>query len=83
MINDNQLIIIFNSLHRVMLAELRLQDNFAIMLLPVPRALSADCGMVLRIENKDCAAVLGILRQDGLEPFTLYSYTAGKFAVVE
>jgi hypothetical protein len=66
-----------------MLAELRLQDHFAIMLLPVPRALSADCGMVLRLENKDCAAIVAILRQEGLEPFTVYSYTEGTFAVVE
>lgn len=72
MIDDNHLLIIFNSIHRVMLAELRLQSSFEILLMPVPRAISADCGMVLRFERDDFDGVIATIKTDDLLPFTVY-----------
>lgn len=82
MIESQHLIIVFNSLHRVMLAELRLKPHFSLLLMPVPRAISADCGMVLRIERKDGEAVVEMLQQEGLQPFELYAPAHDGFELV-
>lgn len=82
MIESHHLIIIFNSLHRVMLAELRLQDHFNLTLMPVPRALSADCGMVLRIDVLDYDRVQQQLTAEGLGPFCVYRLGGDAFEMV-
>lgn len=82
MIEPHHRIIIFNSLHRVMLAELRLQDSYPITLMPVPRALSADCGMVVRIDASDCDAVTEALIDEGLQPFLVYRLTGSAFELI-
>nr|WP_320048522.1 DUF3343 domain-containing protein [uncultured Desulfuromonas sp.] len=73
MVESHQRLIIFNSIHRVMLAETRLQDQFEILLIPVPRALSSDCGMVIRFDDKDQQEIVLLLTQLGLKPFTIYA----------
>lgn len=65
-----------------MLAELRLQDSYALTLMPVPRALSADCGMVVRIDASDCAAVTEALMDEGLQPFSVYRMSGSVFEMV-
>jgi hypothetical protein len=72
MIDDQHLLVIFNSVHRVMLAEIRLKEKFDILLIPVPRALSTDCGMVIRFDRSNHEAVVLLLTQLGLKPFSLY-----------
>ncbi len=83
MIDEHHLVFVFNSIHRVMLAELRLQDNYQITLMPVPRAISADCGMVMRIDAADCNGVVEVLEQENLQPYTIYRYIADKFEIVD
>lgn len=82
MVQEHHLLVIFNSVHKVMLAEIRLKKHFDILLIPVPRALSADCGMVLRFERSDQQAVVELLTKEGLLPFTLYEPDGGGFNVV-
>ncbi len=73
MVEDQHRLIIFNSIHRVMLAEVRLQEKFDILLIPVPRALSSDCGMVIRFDEGDQEAIVLLLTQLGLSPFAIYA----------
>jgi len=82
MIDQQHRIFVFNSLHRVMLAELRLQPHFNLTLMPVPRALSADCGMVLRIDSIDYERVQAQLIAEGLGPFSVYRLVATDFELV-
>ena len=72
MIDENHLLIVFNSIHRVMLAELHLQSSYDILLMPVPRAISADCGMVLRFERDDFDEIIKTLKTQDLMPFSVY-----------
>ncbi|MEA3464674.1 MAG: DUF3343 domain-containing protein [Thermodesulfobacteriota bacterium] len=72
MIDNNHLLIVFNSIHRVMLAELSLQLSYDILLMPVPRAISADCGMVLRFERDDYDGIIETLKSENLMPFLVY-----------
>ncbi|MDY0189748.1 MAG: DUF3343 domain-containing protein [Desulfuromonas sp.] len=82
MIEQQHMIIIFNSLHRVMLAELRLQSSYPLTLMPVPRSLSADCGMVLRIDAPDYSGVVDQLTAEGLGPFSVYRLAGVDFELV-
>jgi len=65
-----------------MLAELRLQAHFPLLLMPVPRALSADCGMVIRIDDKDCDEVVALLQKEQLSPFTTYRLVGKEFELL-
>ncbi|MCD6527421.1 MAG: DUF3343 domain-containing protein [Desulfuromonas sp.] len=82
MVQGHHLLVIFNSVHKVMLAENQLKKCFDILLIPVPRALSADCGMVLRFDRDDQQSVVELLTEQGLTPFTLYAPAAEGFSVV-
>ena len=66
-------LVVFNSVHRVMVAEQKLMDKFDILLIPVPAAISADCGMVLRICVSDQDEVVKTLGAEGLQPFSIYA----------
>jgi len=65
-----------------MLAELRLQSHYQITLMPVPRALSADCGMVVRIDASDYDGVTETLLKEGLQPFEVYRLVDTEFEQV-
>jgi hypothetical protein len=73
MVRENDLIAIFHSIHRVMKAEKVLKTGGAdILLIPVPRQLSADCGLAIRFAPQERQKVEELLRQDGLLPTELY-----------
>lgn len=82
MIEESHRLIVFNSIHRVMMAEMDLKDLYEIMLIPVPRAISADCGMVLRIDGKDCEVVEKRLKLKELSPFSIYRLKGEAFELV-
>jgi len=67
-VNEGECVAIFHSIHRVMKAEKILQGaDLEILLIPVPRQLSADCGMAIRFSFATLDAVTRVLRQSGLE----------------
>lgn len=82
MVDENHLLIVFNSIHRVMLAEMALQNKFDAVLMPVPRAITADCGMVLRIAKDECEVIVAELRCKGLAPFKTYQLHGEGFDLV-
>ena len=54
MISDGDCVAVFHSVHRVMKAEKLLKAaGLEILLIPVPRQLSADCGLVIRFSYQD------------------------------
>ncbi|MFO7831162.1 MAG: DUF3343 domain-containing protein [Desulfuromonadaceae bacterium] len=73
MVEAHHRLVVFNSVHRVMVAEQKLMNKFDILLIPVPAAISADCGMVLRICRTDEDQIIEILCESGLEPFSIYA----------
>jgi hypothetical protein len=60
------MILIFRGTHQVMAAEKRLKgEGVAMRLIPVPRLLTSDCGLAIRIpfsERKRAREILGAAR---------------------
>jgi len=72
-VRDGDYVAIFNSIHRVMEAEKLLKGKrLAILLIPAPRTLAADCGLAIRYAEEARAEVEGTLAQAGLLPKELY-----------
>ncbi|RME36115.1 MAG: DUF3343 domain-containing protein [Deltaproteobacteria bacterium] len=83
MVKDGDLVAIFHSIHRVMKAEKLLKAQGADMLLiPVPRKLSSDCGLAIRLGPADAAAALEALAAQSLRPQELYRAVEGDFEAV-
>jgi hypothetical protein len=73
MIQNGQLLAVFNSAHRVMKAESILKKcRLAILLIPAPRALSTDCGLAIRYDSDISEAVFHSLASEKLLPATIY-----------
>jgi len=83
MVSDQDYVAIFHSIHRVLRAEQLLkQSGVAFLLIPVPRQLTSDCGLALRIAPPHLAAVFAVLAAADLLPAELYQLRAGEFAAV-
>lgn len=73
MIQDGQLLAVFDSAHRVMKAESVLKRcGAAILLIPAPRALSTDCGLAIRFNSDLYDSVLKTLTAEKLSPAFIY-----------
>ena len=82
MVDECHRLIVFNSIHRVMMAEMALKDKFDLVLMPVPRAITADCGMVLRVSDCDCDAIVELLATKELTPVLTYRLKGEAFELV-
>ncbi len=79
MVNEQDYVAIFHSIHRVLRAEQMLKQHKAVFLLiPVPRKLTSDCGLALRIAPTELPAVFAVLRSVELLPPELYQLLAGE-----
>ena len=84
MVNDQDYVAIFHSIHRVLRAEQLLKQHQAVFLLiPVPRKLTSDCGLALRIAPAHLQAVYAVLTEVGLLPPELYQLRAGEYVEVD
>ena len=54
-----------------------------ILLIPVPRQLSADCGMAIRFSADLLAPVRATLRESGLQMAEVWLLQAGEYRQVE
>ena len=80
MVRDGDLVAIFNSIHRVMKAEKLLKEGgFPILLIPVPRALRADCGLAIRYPADDRLQLEQFLRNHDLLPEEVYCKSGETF----
>jgi hypothetical protein len=81
MVSEGDCVAIFHSIHRVMKAEKILQAmQQDVLLIPVPRQLSADCGMALRFHGDLRVAVIEVLSQRGMKVEELWLKTAEGFS---
>ncbi|MDX9708290.1 MAG: DUF3343 domain-containing protein [Trichloromonas sp.] len=80
MVRNDDLVAIFHSIHRVMKAEKALKGARAdILLIPVPRQLSSDCGLAIRYPALSRQEVETVLEREHLLPEELYLFQNGAF----
>jgi len=80
MVRNDDLVAIFHSIHRVMKAEKLLkQARVDILLIPVPRRLSSDCGLAIRYPAVSREEVEAVLEREKLLPEELYLFQDGAF----
>ena len=79
-VNEGDCLAIFHSVHRVMKAEKILTgQRLDIVLVPVPRQLSADCGMAIRYSHKLHSEVQRALAESALPVSEVWLMRAGKY----
>lgn len=84
MVNDQDYVAIFHSIHRVLRAEQQLKYvGVAFLLIPVPRKLTSDCGLALRIAPANLAAAFAELAAAKLLPPELYQLRAGEYVAID
>jgi len=84
MVRDGDLIAIFHSIHRVMKAEKVLKAAGAdILLIPVPRALTSDCGLAIRYSELEKGRVFKVLEGANLIPAEIYMYNGSEYLLLE
>lgn len=80
MVKDGDCVAIFHSIHRVMKAEKILKSRkLDILLIPVPRQLSSDCGLAIRFSDGDRGQIELALRESDLPGAELWQKQAGNF----
>jgi hypothetical protein len=80
MVQDGQLLAVFNSAHRVMKAESVLKAaGLPILLIPAPRQLQTDCGLALRFTEDDRPRIMQLLEQERLLPAFVSELRGGTF----
>lgn len=73
LVADGDYVAIFHSIHRVMKAEKILKSKEAPMLLiPVPRQLTADCGLAIRYSAEDRMLIERLLREAATPPVEIF-----------
>lgn len=80
MVNDGDCVAIFHSIHRVMKAEKILKaGQLEVLLIPVPRQLSSDCGLAIRFSQTHRAELEGLLDAAGLAVAEIWHKQDGAF----
>ncbi len=83
MVREADLVAIFHSVHRVMKAEKLLKlAGLDILLIPVPRQLSSDCGLAIRYAPAIQGEVEGLLQREALQPAEIYRRVGGGFELL-
>ncbi len=83
MLQEGQLLAVFNSAHRVMKAESLLKTlGMPILLIPAPRGLLTDCGLAIRFSQERHAEIMAALEREKLLPDSVSRYEGGSFATV-
>ncbi len=80
MVEDGDVVAIFQSIHKVMKAEKILKAvPLEILLIPVPRQLTSDCGLAIRFALELRDAVEGALAVAGLSIAEVWQKRDGSF----
>ena len=83
MVNEGDCVAIFHSVHRVMKAEKILAGQLLnILLIPVPRQLSADCGMAIRYPCELHSEVKHALAEGLLPAAEVWLLRAGRYQLL-
>jgi hypothetical protein len=80
MVQEGQLLAVFNSAHKVMKAESILKAlGVPILLIPAPRQLQTDCGLALRFAGDDEGRIMEVLGAERLLPAFVSVCRGGAF----
>ncbi len=83
MVKENDYVVIFHSIHRVLKAEKLLkQAGVDFLLIPVPRQLTADCGLALRFSPEAKKDLLEVLATADLPPAEMFQRSGGRYLTV-
>lgn len=83
MVQEGNLLAVFNSAHRVMKAESLLKAlDLPILLIPAPRKLLTDCGLALRFTEDARESIMEALEREGLLPEFVTRFEDGKFVTI-
>ena len=73
---DERWILVFDSIHHVLAAERALLDRHVWCdLIPTPRDVSSDCGMVIELRRTDWSEAGGVIRTLASPPVAAYCRT--------
>lgn len=80
MVENGDIVVIFHSIHRVMKAEKVLKhEQLDVKVIPVPRQLSADCGMAVTFSEALLPLVRAVLDPAGLVMAEVWQLESGVF----
>ncbi len=80
MVKEGDCVAIFHSIQRVMKAEKQLlEQELDILLIPVPRRLSADCGMAIRFSLESLEQIISALDQINMQIAEIWLMRDGEF----
>ncbi len=83
MVNEGDCLAIFHSVHRVMKAEkILIGQQLDFRLVPVPRQLSADCGMAIRYSRTLHSEVLQTLSDSALPVAEVWLMQGGEYQLL-
>lgn len=60
-------VVVYSTSHALQIEKLLAQHNLASRLVPVPRQLSSDCGVCVRVEAAQAEAVAQLVRASAIE----------------
>ena len=84
MVKENDFVAIFHSIHKVLKAEKILKSaHVDFLLIPVPRQLTADCGLALRFSPEVKDELLAVLAGENLVPVELHQRKADAYLAIE
>lgn len=76
-------ILVLPSIHYVIMVEKEaLAQGVKVNLVPVPRQISTDCGMVVKFDEKDLDWILALMSRAGMPEGTLYRFDKGHYEVL-
>jgi hypothetical protein len=80
MVQEGDLLAVFNSGHRVMKAEGILKAlGLPVLLIPAPRQLQTDCGLALRFSEDARERIMQALEREELLPAFVSAYRGGLY----
>lgn len=83
MVQEGNLLAVFNSTHRVMKAENVLKSlELPVLLIPAPRQLMTDCGLAIRFAEKDRENIVAVMEREHLLPEYITRFEAGKYVTI-
>ena len=83
-VSEGQYLAVFNSTHRVLKAEALLKNSgLAILLIPAPRAIQADCGLAIRFDEEQHTAIMELLSDQKLLPAFLCQLKSGDYITLK
>ncbi len=83
MVDEGDIVAVFHSVHRVMKAEKILKGALqGIKVIPMPRQLSADCGMAIKFPSELLVQVRGLLQERDVPIIELWQKQDGELRLL-